>query len=56
VCQLDQNPGIFWASDHDMTNAFGVTCRKLSAPFPDLGPGGTLRLIRLLTKIIEWPF
>jgi hypothetical protein len=56
VCQWDAFPGIVWIASGDMTSGIGITCRRLEKPLPGSGSSSLLRIGRLLTKLLEFPF
>lgn len=39
----------------DMTNAIGITCRRIEKPLPGSGSSSLLRLGNLLRKLLEIP-
>lgn len=55
VCQFDQLPGTTWLSGRDLSNGLGITCRKIEAPLPGLSYSSSVRFLRLLTRILEFP-
>jgi hypothetical protein len=39
----------------DMTNAVGITCRRIEKPLPGSGSSSLLRISNLLRKLLEFP-
>lgn len=55
MCEWEQLPGVVWMANSDMTNAAGVSCRRIEKPLPGSGTSSLLRISRLLQRLLEFP-